>query len=249
MKTNLIQDYKVFEGTYNQIMPLLVKENYQPLTTKDIMLNRIKAIQSKDQNETNFWLNKYFDTADALAYHDNKLIIQPNSRHLLSINQDSKLNNGSLILNQEQFNELSKKYEVFDRNKIKHGNSLTKQQSKEHPIWLKLAQDDKSLLEEYTDLIFAKAKEIYGYNENMGICLPDDQENPAMRDWFLWNLVNRSDAVAGSGLDYNTRLFGVRAQNLDQLIFKIAQEEDITNPEELRKAIKLYKTAKKLLSS
>ncbi|MCX6711598.1 MAG: hypothetical protein NT139_00985 [Candidatus Woesearchaeota archaeon] len=242
MKTNLIQDYKVFEGIYNQIMPLLVKENYQPLTTKDIMLNRIKAIQSKDQNEINFWLNQYLDTVDGLAYHNNELIIQPNSNLLLDINQDSRLNNGSLILNQEQFNELSKKYEVFNRNKIISDKRLTKQQVKEHPIWLKLAQDDKSLLNEYTDLIFSKAKEIYQYDENMGVYLPNDQENPAMHDWFLWDLVSRS--FAGTRCDfYNARLFGVRAQNLEIILGKIVLDQGL-NQEELRKAIEPYKKAK-----
>lgn len=247
MKTSLIQDYKVFEGIYNQIMPLLVKENYQPLTTKDVISNRIKAIQSNNKQEQDFWLNQYFDTTDGLAYYNNQLIVQPNSNLLLNINPDSKLNNGSLTLTPDQFNELSKKYEVFNRNKIKHGNSLTKQQAKEHPIWLKLAQDDKSLLNEYTDLIFSKAKEIYDYDENMGIYLPNDQENPAMRDWYLWYLSGRSYASTRYDLGSLTRLFGVRTQNLDQLLFKIAKEENITNPEELRKAIQFYKSAKELL--
>jgi len=211
MKTNLFQDYKIFEGAYNKIMPLLVKENYQPLTTKDIMLNRIKAIQSNNKQELDFWLNQYFDTPDGLAYHNNKLIIQPNSEHLLNIN-------GSLISTKKQFNELSKKYEVFNRNKIIADKSLTKQEAKEHPIWLKLAQDDKSLLNEYTDLIFAEAKEIYDYDKNMSIYLPNDQENPAMRDWCFGDLSNWSVAVTRDDPDYYARLLGVRTQNLEAIL-------------------------------
>ena len=37
MKTNLVQDYKLFEGNYNTQMPLLVNQGYAPLTAKDIV--------------------------------------------------------------------------------------------------------------------------------------------------------------------------------------------------------------------
>src|SRR3989344_8200505 len=133
MKTNLIQDYKVFEGKYNEQMPLLVQEGLTPLTIKDVMKYRLQAIQSKDKDEMNFWLNQYFDTVDGLAYHKGQLIVVPNSQELLNINQDSKLNNGSLILNDKQYKEISKKHEVIERNKIVSGKSLTKEQAKQHP--------------------------------------------------------------------------------------------------------------------
>ena len=48
MKTKLIQaDYKVFEGTYNEQMPRLVKGGYKPLTSKDVMEYRVKALKIK----------------------------------------------------------------------------------------------------------------------------------------------------------------------------------------------------------
>ena len=245
MKTKLIQgNYQVFEGRYNEQMPLLVQEGLTPLTTKDVMQYRLQAIQSKDKDEMNFWLNQYFDTVDGLAYHKGQLIVVPNSQELLNINEDSKLNNGSLKLNDEQYKEISKKHEVIERNKIVSGKSLTKEQVKLHPIWLKLAQEDKSLLNEYTDAIFAKAKEVYDYDENMGVYLPDDQEQPAMRDWFLWGLDGRSNAFAGVVLGSDFRLFGVRAQNLGSTLEKIAKEAKIMNPQEVRKALEFYKSGK-----
>src|SRR3989344_7747914 len=221
MKTNLIQDYKVFEGKYNEQMPLLVQEGLTPLTVKDVMKYRLQAIQSKDKDEMDFWLNQYFDTVDGLAYHKGQLIVVPNSQELFNINQDSKLSNGSLILNDEQYKQLSKKYEVIKRSKVKTGNSLSKKEAKQHPIWLKLAQEDKSLLNEYVDAIFAKAKEVYDYDENMGIYLPNDQETPVMCDWCLGDLSGRSDAVAGDDLDYYSRLLG-RAQNLEKKVLERA---------------------------
>ena len=245
MKTKLIQgDYQVFEGRYNSQMPKLVQEGLTPLTVKDVMKYRLQAIQSKDKDEMNFWLNQYFDTVDGLAYHKGQLIVVPNSQELFNINQDSKFSNGSLILDDEQYKEISKKHEVIERNKIVSGKALTKEQVKLHPIWLKLAQEDKSLLNEYTDAIFAKAKEVYGYDENMGVYLPDDQEQPAMRDWCLRDLGGRSYASARDNLYSNCRLFGVRVQNLGSTLEKIAKEAKIMNPQEVRKALEFYKTAK-----
>ena len=241
-KTSLIQDYKVFEGRYNSQMPLLVQEGLTPLTIKDVMQYRLQAIQSKDKDEMNFWLNKYWDTIDGLAYHDNKLIVVPNSQELFNINQDSKFSNGSLILNDEQYKELIKKHEVIERNKIVSGKDLTKEQVKQHPIWLKLAQEDRALLNEYTDAIFSKTKEFYNYDKNMGIYLSNDQENPVMHVWYLGDLYDWSNAVAryDSLVDY--RLLGMRGQNLGSTLEKIALKEKLTNPSKSQKAIRMYKS-------
>lgn len=223
MKTKLIQkNYKVFEGRYNTQIPLLVQKGLQPLTVKDVMQYRLQALQSKDKNEIDFWLNQYWDTITGLAYHDGKLIVVPNSQELLNINPDSKLYNGSLMLSKEQFEDLSKKHEVIKRSKVKTGKSLTKQEAKSDPIWIQLAQEDKHLLNEYTDAISTKAKEVYNYDENMGIYLPNDQENPVMRDWFLRGLYGRSYADTWDNLDYDdARLLGVRAQNLEAKIMEL----------------------------
>ena len=220
METNLIQgNYKVFKGRYRDQMPLLVKEGLQPLTTKDLMQYRLQAIKDKDEIE--FWLSRYFDTSTGLAYHNGNLIVVPNSQDLIGITPKSRLDNGSLILAPEQFTKLSKEYGVTKRNKIISGRELTKKEAKEHPIWLKSAQDDKHLLNEYTDAVFAETKSKYGYDTNMGVYLPDDQENPVMRGWYLRYLFDRSGADARDGLDYdNSRLLGVRAQNLEEVVSK-----------------------------
>ena len=211
------------------------------------MQYRLQAIQSKDENEIDFWLNQNFDTIDGLAYHDNNLIVVPNSQELLNVNPNSKLSYGSLMLSPEQYEQLSKKHEVIKRNKIISGRPLTKEQAKKHPIWLKLAQDDKSLLNEYADAIFTESKRVYNYDKNMGIYLPNDQDEPLMRDWFLWNLDDGSDACAWSGLYSGWRLLGVRTQNLGSLLEEIAKEAKITNPQEVKKAIEFYKRNKELL--
>jgi len=247
MKTNLIQgDYKVFEGGYNSQMPLLVQEGLTPLTSKDVMRYRLQAIQSKDKDEIDFWLN-YWGTVTGLAYYKGELIVIPNSQELLNINKNSKLNECSLILTQEQYEKLAKEHEVIKRTKIKSNKDLTKEEAKQNPIWQKLAQEDKSLLNEYVDAIFSEAKSKYDYNKNMGVYLPNDQENPALRSWYLGNLNDRSLAYARNALDGGVRLFGVRAQNFGSILEKIAKEAKITNPQEIRKALEFYKRNKELL--
>ncbi len=221
MKTNLIQgDYKVFAETYDTQMPLLIKEGLQPLTTKDLLEYRIKAIQSKDENEIDFWLNCFFNTITGLAYHDGKLIIKSKSDLLLGINANSKLSqHGSLILSPEQYEQLIKENEVIKRNKIISKKNLTKQEAKEHPVWLKLAQDDKHLLNEYIDIIFAEAKSKYHYNKIMGVYLPEDETVPALRPWCIGYLYyNKSKAEAFNYLGDMARLLGVRTKNLEEKV-------------------------------
>ncbi len=246
--TKLVQDYRVFEGAYNRQMPLLVEFGFQPLTAKDVMEHRIEAIQSNVKDEIDFWLEKYWDTVTGLAHFNGQLIVDPNSELLLGINPESRLVRGSLPLTQEQYARLSREHEVIERAKVISDRRLTKEQAKEHPIWLELAQGDKALLREYADLVFAKAKEVYGHDENMGTFLPDDQENPALRSWYLRDLDIRSNANARNDLDGNTRLFGVRAQNFGLTLERIAKKVGITDPDEVRKGLEFYIKARELLT-
>jgi hypothetical protein len=248
MKTNLIQDYKIFEGRYNEQMPLLVNGGLQPLTSKDVMGYRIKAIQSNDKDEIDFWLNHYWDTVTGLAYYKGNLIVAPNSQELLNITPESKLNNGGLVLTPDQYKKLAKEYEVIKRSKIRYDKSLTKEQAKQHPVWIKLAQEDRELLNEYVDKIFAKAKDVYGCDENMGIYLPDDRKNPELRGWDLGYLSYGSDADARYDLDGdNLRLPGVRAKNLEGILLNILKERKITNPNELKEALDWYRKKSELV--
>src|SRR3989338_1393913 len=116
MKTDLVQNYSIFEGRYNEQMPLLVQESLTSLTAKDVMQYRIKAVQSKNKDEINFWLEHYWDTVTGLAHFNNELIVVPNSELLSNINPESRLVEGSLPLTQKQYEELSKKkkYEVIE---------------------------------------------------------------------------------------------------------------------------------------
>ena len=78
----------------------------------------------------------------------------------------------------------------------------------------------------------------------MGIYLPDDQKNPALRSWYLRDLDGWSGAGAGRRLDWDARLFGGVVQNFGSLLEQIASEEQLKDPTEIRKAIQFYKSGK-----
>ena len=240
----------VFYGRYIEQMPLLVNQGLQPYTSKDVMQRRVEALQHNDKDEISFWLNSYWHnsywhTSDGLAYHKGNLIVAPDSELLRNITPNPKLRNGALVLTLEQYIELFKQHEFIRRDKVILGKPLTKEQAKKHALWIKLAQEDRALLNEYVDLIFAKAREVYGRDENMGFYLQNDQEDPLMRAWGHRDLYDGSDADARISLDeIDTRLFGVRAQNLEALLGNIAVELGITNLDDLKRAIQLYQGAK-----
>jgi len=131
---------------------------------------------------------------------------------------------------------LLKENEAIKRDKIISGRNLSKKEAKDHPIWNKLAQDDKSLLDDYVEAIFDKVREVNSYNENMGIYLPDDQDVPLLRCWRLRGLGIRSGANARGDFCDDARLFGVREKNLESILGNIVLEEKLNNPDELRKA-------------
>lgn len=239
---------KTFYGRYKEQMPLLIQEGFQPYTFRDVMQKRVEALNSKNEEQIKFWLNQYFDTSTGLAYHNGNLIVIPDSDLLKSINSNSEIKDRSLILTPEQYNKLSEQYEVIKRNKVKIEKSLTKEEAKNHKLWLNLSGNDQALLNEYADLIFAEAKKTYKYDENMGVYLSNDQKDPALRAWYVVRLDCGSDADALVALvnDY-ARLFGVRVQNLEALLGTKALELGMKDPIELGKAIELYLNAKKLV--
>ncbi len=81
-------------------------------------------------------------------------------------------NKFKLILNCKQlknisppFNDLSMEVDysklkgrIFDLDKIKHGQRLTKEEVLEDPVWLELVEGDKAFLKEYVDFTIAQYK-------------------------------------------------------------------------------------------
>ena len=216
------QDYKLFYGKYLEQMPKLLIEGRIPLSFKDVMQRRLEAANSQYPNLIEAWLDNYFDTGDACVIDSRgNLKVVHDSKHLRGLTPKTELKDGALYLPSGEYDRLD--CEEFSPATLKkHGveDSLIEKQVNEHPVWKALARGDEALLKAYSQMIFAKVKEKFHYDKNMGIYLPLAQEMPQLRSWFANRLDYRSVANGRSGLgnDYG-RLVGV-AKNLESKIQK-----------------------------
>ena len=218
MKTNLAQNYGMYQGRYNAQMPLLVEKGLTPLTTKDFMMYRIKALQSGDKAEIEFWFNRCWDSSTTIVQHQKKIMIVHTPDQILSITSKVKLDDGALGLTVEQFRELARHHEVFDRRKIKSGEWLPKHRAKENRYWIEFAQGDRATLNEFADQIFAEGMARSNKDRNMLVLLPEERENPTMHAVYFKLLNGRSYASARSRFDRHARIFGEHIPSLQPLL-------------------------------
>ncbi|MEK6871571.1 MAG: hypothetical protein AABX16_01575 [Nanoarchaeota archaeon] len=189
-----IANYKEFYGRDTEQMPKLIAENRIPLSVANILQARLTFGETLPD-----WINYYFDTGDAIVYHPKgnvKIILD--SAHLREINPKSKISNGALVLENDIYNSVDGV--KFSRKELeKHLRKLlSKKQAKENPIWQVLARD-KNVLNEYVDFAFAKMKERFCYDENMGVYLDSPSDITKLRSWYVRGFKYMS--IAGGGGD------------------------------------------------
>jgi len=200
--------YKEFFGRYREQMPQLLRDGRKPMTTADIMRRRLEVAES-DAELRSAWLDNYFDTSDAVLYHpDGNIKIMRDAQPLLTINAESDIRAGALVIDTDAYRSLSGR--EFGRNDFLSNTPLTKEQVLASPVWTALAGDDQSLLNAYTDLVFRDAKQRFGNTENMGVYLGSAQATPRVRAWYVNGIDVRSVLsgcnILGNGI---TRLVGV----------------------------------------
>ena len=88
----------------------------------------------------------------------------------------------------------------LDINEGKYGLSLTKKEVLNHKGWLTAVEEDKDLLKEYRDIVFAQLKARYTLDTGMGFYVADVGEEDELRVLLVHNLVNYSDAIGGYNL-------------------------------------------------
>jgi hypothetical protein len=253
METQLIHGYNLVESMpYNRAMPLLRKEAEKVLSFKDLMQEIVKAHESKDYEKRDFLISAYKDTSTACPHYSNTFGVLHDNQDLLNINKETSLVDYAIPKTVQEYEQLMKENPEYflkrDEKGVIIGRELSEDEALDSRVWSLLSGRNHELHKDFVKLIFELGKQKYSYDTMMRICLPDDRKNPELRDWYLRSLYNGSYADARDSLDYiNVRLPGVCAQNLGSLLEKIAKEAGITNPEEVRKAIKLYKTTKELM--
>lgn len=203
------KNYDYYEGRNIDKMPELIANGRVPLSVAGLMQRRLEVLNSSQKVKESWW-DYYFDTGDGIAYHpDGNIKIVSDSQHLRELNPESKLRNGSLVLDNNIYEKLNG--EEFTREQIKEhiGEGLTKKGAKSNPIWNALARESK-LLNDYVDAVFYEGKERFGNEKNMQVYVTSPQNVPTMRLWYVGGLGGISDAYGSGHLDGSDgRLVGV----------------------------------------
>jgi len=206
--------YKEFYGRNTERMPQIMAEGRVPMSTATLIQRRLDTRNAETDYKSS-WMDNYFDTGDAVVYHPNGNIkVVLDSQTLREINPKSQLSSGALVLADGAYETLQGT--EFTRKELEAhvGNSLSREQVKSNPIWKVLARDD-GLLADYTDHIFAEAKQRFGYDSNMGVYLADKQKIPTMKAWCVRWLDDGSYADGGDSLDCESgRLVGIAPEAL-----------------------------------
>ena len=201
-------EYQAFFGRYIDQMPVLISEGRRPMSVADIMRRRLEVANSTPDVRA-AWMDNFFDTSDGIAYHSNgeaKIVLD--STALRTITAQDTFTHGALGIDAATYDALPGK--EIRTVSLTTATPLTKRAVMNSPIWNALARDDKALLREYTNLVFADAKQRFGYERNMGIFLSPTPATPYLLAWFVNRIDNRSELNASCGLDSNsTRLVGV----------------------------------------
>ncbi|UZE94283.1 MAG: hypothetical protein IB618_01795 [Candidatus Pacearchaeota archaeon] len=193
---------KIFEGTYNEIMPSLRKKGFKPATAEEIQKLRL-------ENQLSF--DSYYDTATGIFYTGNnqdKFKIIPYSQDLANVTQETELYNGGIKKTQEEYENA--KASEFKRKDMILGERLTEKEALKHLGWLNALNGNKELLEKIVEHVFKEVKNRYGEKEAMGFYLRNTQEVPDMRALHLCGLYGSHGAGASDfyDLEDGARLVG-----------------------------------------
>lgn len=220
-----VETYKEFPGSNLEQMPLLTAEGRVPMNVSQIMQQKLNCRNGPQEVKT-AWMDNHFSTGDAIMYHpsgDIKIVLD--SQYLRDINSQSRINQGALGVDKKVYrNSIGKTFNefggdfyrtsegmIFKKREIGRVNTvLTKAEARAHPIWQFLARD-KSLLADFTDLIFTEAEERFRYDSNMGICTSwCTGDSPVLRALCFNGLYSMSWLNGSARIDSSAgRLVGV----------------------------------------
>ena len=185
LKLNAAREaYKEFYGRNTEQMPKLIADGRVPMNVAQLMQRKLD-VRNSDTDVKSSYLDNYFDTGDAVAYHpDGRAKIVLDSQTLRDMTPKSELYCGALVLTEDAYNALQG--EEFKKGKLgKVDEWLSREAVKSHPVWKVLARGDQALLNDYADYIFSEGKQRFGYDTAMGV-FPDSESNSLkLRAWCV----------------------------------------------------------------
>ena len=216
-------NYKEFYGRSTEQMPILIAEGRTPLSIAGLMRRRLEVLNSSDEVKRFYWDN-YFDTGDGIAYHPDgrgKIVLDAQPLRELTPLSSSQLRNGALVLPSGVYDRLEGvEFSREDLAKYITGGRLKQGNVKKNRVWQVLARDE-NLLNDYAKAVFSQLRERYNEDRAMGLYRGSAENVPTMRSWYLYRLLNWSDAYGYVHLGYDYgRLVGVapEAQSATQTV-------------------------------
>jgi len=221
LKLNATREaYREFYGRNVEQMPKLIADGRVPMSVAGLMQRRLD-VRNSDADVKSSYMDNYFDTGDAVAYHpDGRVKIVLDSQTLRDMTPESQRNSGALVLTNDVYDSLQG--EEFKKGKLGNVNDgLSRADVKAHPVWKVLARD-QALLNDYTDFIFGEYQPRFAKDSAlddlklMGI-YPGSANGtaPEMRAWYVNRLDNRSNANGRLGVDNVLgRLVGIAPEAL-----------------------------------
>jgi len=204
--------YREFYGKNVEQMPALIADGRVPISAAQLMQKRLN-VRNAEAESKSAWMDNYFDTGDAIAYHpDGRVKVVLDSQTLREMTPESKRNGGALVLGEDVYKALQGI--EFKKGKLGNtGNWMSKADVKAHPVWKALARD-QALLNDYADYIFGEYQARFAKDTPindvtaMGVFPSSCQsESPEMRAWLVNGLEARSFVVDRGNLDYNLGRF------------------------------------------
>ncbi len=214
-----VKKFEVYNGRNIEQMPRLVADGRVPMNTAQLMQRRLE-LASDESGVKGFYMNKYFDTGDAVVYHPSgNFKVVRDSQHLREMTPETPMRNGALIFGNDAYKAL----DVEEFKEGQFGKALSRADAKVHPVWRELAGGDQGLLNDYVDFIFSEYQARFRKSASIDdLNLMDvyrgraSGDTPEMRAWYVCGLGGRSDANGRIVLDGGSgRLLGIapEAQN------------------------------------
>lgn len=201
----------------------LLNENRVPMNTAQLMQRRLE-VRNGPEEIKHSWMDIPFYVGDSIVqnYNRNETMIVLDCPILRRMNPQSSLNKDStaLAIGQDVYKTLQG--EVFKKGNLgKSYTHMTKEEVKNNPVWRALARD-KTLLNDYVDLIFSEGKSLWRWYEGsfengMQVVYNHFEAGPyaTVRPWRIGGIRFRSSAEAGVINDRDSHLVGIAPEALN----------------------------------
>jgi len=182
------------EGS-NLVRPLTFKENIEA------RVNDYKTLTNPDgskrtKEERLHLFSRWLDSCTGVVYKKktSKFKIVPVCNELVTI--DKGFGGAYLTIDYDKVVGTE-----LDRKNAKYEELLTKAEVLEHPAWLTAVEEDRTLLEKYTQIVFSELKEKYNQDTGMIFWVTSNTAQDQGRALFVYYLVISSGAYGNDNLN------------------------------------------------